>query len=104
MAFVHIKLKNSPEKVGLGLLLKQMFGKKILQVVHVFKFLRDFPSILSACKINYCQCSETVYWSVCLFFFFAFVAFEAAYCNAVEIACTVFSTELILVVCLHALD
>lgn len=67
IAFVLIKLKHSPEKAGLGLLLKQMFGKRILQVVHGSKFLRDFPSILSVRKINYCQCSETVYWSVCCF-------------------------------------
>lgn len=65
--FLLIKWKHSPEKAGLGLLPKQMFGKRILQVVNGFKFLRDFPSILSVCKINCCQCWETVYWSVCLF-------------------------------------
>lgn len=65
--FLLIKWKHSPEKAGLGLLLKQMFGKRILQVVHGFKFLRDFPSISSVRKINCCQCCETVYWSVCFF-------------------------------------
>lgn len=75
ITFVLTKLKRSPEKACLSQLLQQMFGKRFLYVVHGFKFLRDFPSILSVCKINYCQCSETIL--ECLLFF-AFVAFEAA--------------------------